>query len=236
MTQEKKIHPRWDFKHSGRLGYEAIVSPRAYEGKGDPKFSADVFVPADSPDLAEIKKLVYEALKAEYPGKKLKFGRLTQEEMDAGVIELQAPWSDGTKAADKAKENREKKGKPPAPQMEVGRGLVRIKMSCPQSRPPGLAAVVDGKFIDLNNPDTRAAQTKHFYSGAYVAPEIAVGTYGANDGRPGGANLFLNSVLFVRHGDRLSGQRDLAEVFKSHIGKASTVDPGRNSLDDEIPF
>lgn len=230
MADEKKQYPRYDFKASTRVTYANIVKPRAFQGKGDPKYSAQFLLAPDSEDLKAIQALCGAALKEQYPGKRLKAGRLTEEQDASGEwVEVVMPWQDGTKLADKAKAEGKNKNK------EAMRGFVVLKAGAPMKNPPALAMVLDGKIVDLNDAETRAMQEKYFYSGAYVAPYVAVATYKAQDGKPGGANLYLNGVLFVKHGERIGGV-NLAEVFKGHIGKASTVDPGTNALDDEIPY
>lgn len=229
MSEEKKVYPRYDFKASARVLFANIVKPRAFEvagqAKGEPRYSASFLLAPDSPDLAEIKRLVGVELKLAFPGKKMKIGRLTEEQEAAGdFVEIAVPWEDGTAAADKAKAAGKTR--------EATRGFIIVKTSSPQKNPPALAAILDSKIVDLNNADTRSAQEKYFYSGAFLAPYVAVGTYKPQNNKPGGSNLFLNGALFVKHGERIGGV-NLAEVFKGHIGQASTVDPGSN---DEIPF
>lgn len=224
---EKAEKISYAFQKAARVSFANIVKPRAFKGKGEERYSAAFVVAPDSDDLKTLKTLVQTELQKQYPGKRLKNSRLSEEQMASGEwVEINVPWKDGTKEADKAKAN----GK----DQEFYRGQVVIKAS--SKYPPALSSVAGGKFTDFTDADTRPALEKLFYSGAYVAPAVSLNTYKASDdGKPGGCGLWLDMVCFVKDGPRLGGTRaNAAEVFRNHIGHTTDVDPGTNAEDDEI--
>lgn len=228
---EKREATTYTFQSAVRVSFANIVKPRAYQGKGEERYGASFLVEPDSKDLAALKELVIAELKAQNPGKKIKLGRLTEEQEAAGdFVECNVPWKDGTKLADAQKA----KGK----DYEVARGKIVIKAS--SKFPPALSSVAGGKFTDYNDADTRPSLEKVFYSGAYVAPHVALNAYKPSNDKPGGVGLWLNAVCFVKDGPRLAGKGiNAAEVFRHHVGQASNVDPGSNEEvieDDEVPF
>ena len=232
MSNKKEL-VTYAFQEPVRAGFANIVAARQFEKagqkKGDLRFDASFILAPDSPDLKALHDLVIVEAKALNPGKRLIPRRLTQEELDKGdCIEIQVPWKDGTKLADKAKAE----GK----DQEFFRGMAVVKTSSKYA--PALAGLEGGKVIEYTNPETRATLDKLFYSGAYMAPYVGVHAYKAMDEKPGGVGLYLNAVCFIKHGARLGGQRvNAAEVFKGYAGTVSSADPGSNDeLDDEIPF
>jgi hypothetical protein len=223
----------YTFKAPIRAGFSNIVSARQFQkegqNKGDPRFDATFLLAPDSPDLIALKDLVIAEAHALNPGKRLVARRLTQEELDAGAVEITVPWKDGTHLANKAKEA----GK----DQEFFRGMVAIKASSKYA--PALSGIEGGKIIEYTNPEARATLDKLFYSGAFMIPHVALHSYKARDDKPGGVGLYLNAVCFIKHGPRLGGQRvNAAEVFKGYAGTVSAEDPGSNDsgFDDEIPF
>jgi hypothetical protein len=224
--------PTYTFLAPARLGFCHLITAHAFQPKpgqtaGDPRYDAQFILEPDNADLVAIKNLVGNTLKTINPGKKLVARRLTQEEMnDGGTVEINVPWSDGTRAADVAKE----KGK----DMEWARGKILLKASSKFS--PTLSAVQNGKIVAFTDPATRAALASSFYSGAWVGPMLSINGYkskgdaNSSSYKPGGAGLWLNAVHFVKHDTKLIGGGGInaAEVFKGYAGQASTVDPGSN--------
>lgn len=231
---DTKDRVTYTFKEPSRPGFANIITAKSYKEdgkeKGDPRFDATFILAPDSGDLTELKSLVIQMLKANIPGKKLIPRRLTQEEVDdPGVVEVSVPWRDGTREADKAKG----KGK----DQEFFRGMITVKAASKYA--PALSGIEGGKLVEYNKPETRATLTKLFYSGAYLVPHVELHYYPAKGDKPAGVGLWLGAVCFIKHGERLGGgggSVNAAEVFKSYAGGVSTVDPGSNELDDEIPF
>jgi len=234
MANAKEEPILYTFKAPVRVAFSNIVSARQFEengkAKGDPRFDGTFILDPDSPDLATIKDLVIAAAKTLNPGKTLRARRLTQEEVDnGGFVEIQVPWKDGTKLADKAKAA----GK----DQEFFRGKIAIKAASKYA--PALSGVEGGKIVSYDNAETRPTLDKLFYAGAYIAPHVCLHAYKARDEKPGGVGLYLNAAIFIKHGPRIGGQRvNPAEVFKGYAGTVSSEDPGANAgseLDDDIP-
>jgi hypothetical protein len=231
MATEKTEVPTFAFTSPVRTGFSNIVTGRAFQGKGDPRHDASFILEPDSADLTALKALVIAEAKKMFPGKKLVARRLTQEELDdKGTVEIQVPWKDGTKAADRAKQE----GK----DQEFFRGKIVVKASSKFA--PALSGVENGAIVEYNNPEAfPLLAKKKFYAGSWVVPYVGVHAYKAMDEKPGGVGLWLNAVCFIKDGARTGGGKGVnaAEVFKAYAGTSTSVDPGSNELDDgEIPF
>lgn len=231
-TSEKKEAIVYTFTTPIRAGFLNVIKARPFKSKGKEKgelrFDGSFIIPPDSPDLVALKAKIGDMLKAAHPGKKLVMRRLTQEELDSGsAVEVRVPWTDGTKEADKAKAANKNQ--------EFFRGNVVLKAS--SKFDPALSAIESGKVVTYDNAETRPSLTRLFYPGAYFVPYLELNAYDAQDDKPAGANLRLKAVLFIKHGERIGGGVNAAEVFKGYAGTASAVDPGSNATDDdEIPF
>jgi hypothetical protein len=233
VTQAKQEQVLYTFRTAVRAAFANVITAKAYKknGKevGDPKYDMTVLVEPDSADLVALKDLCISMAKQNNPGKKLVARRLTQEELDdGGVIEVNMPWSDGTKQADKAK-TPDAAGK--TKDREFMRGKQVIKMSSKYA--PALSGIENGKVISYTNPETRGTLANIFYSGAWVAPLVALHYYKAEEGKPGGVSLWLNAVCFVKHDAKLAGVNvNAAEVFAHYAGTVSAEDPTTGTPDD----
>lgn len=224
--------PTYTFTAPARVGFCNIITARAFQAKpgqpaGDPRYDATFILEPDNADLNAVKALVIETLRALNPGKKLVTRRLTEEELkDGGTVEINVPWKDGTRAADKAKEADK--------DQEFARGKILLKAGSKYA--PTLSAVEGGKIVSFTEPALRANLANRFYSGAWVAPLVGVNSYKAKGNpdesgyKPGGAGLWLNAVHFVKHDTKLigGGGVNAAEVFKGYAGAAVDVNPGSN--------
>lgn len=254
MTTEKAKAEDFNFTSSNIVSYADIMEPRAYvkngQKKGDPKYSGTFVIDptitklvkqgdkdVDMSDLAQLKRAVTAMLNANNKtGKKLKIGRLTEEQEQAGThVEVQVPWKDGTKEADKMKA----KGK----DGEAFRGKILVKGTSKYQ--PALAAIVNKQIVEFTTEESKATAKQYFYSGAYLVPSFGLHYYKGDEGKPDGVSLYLNAVLFAKHGARLGGRNsNPSETFKSYIGSISDEDPtggetttfDRDEMDDEIPF
>jgi len=250
---EKAKPEDFNFSTAHPVAYADIMAPRAFEKngqkKGEPKYSGTFVIDptpklqsidgkdVDMSDLGRLKRDVIKMLNAHNTtGKKLKIGRLTEEQETAGThVEVQVPWKDGTKEADKMKA----KGK----DGETFRGKTLLKAT--SKFPPVLSAVEAGKIVDYpaeNNVQPPAA-AKFFYSGVHIVPSFGLHWYKGDEGKPDGVSLYFNAALFAKHGTRLGGRTaNSAETFKGYIGSISQEDPtagagfSADELDDEIPF
>lgn len=251
MAEKQKVED-FNFLTAHPCAYADIMAPRAFQKngatKGEPKFSGTFVIDptpkmvqqdgkdVDMSDLGRLKRDVIKMLQDHNKtGKKLKIGRLTEEQEQAGShIEVQVPWKDGTKEADRMKA----KGK----DGEVFRGKVLVKAT--SKFPPALAAVENGKIVELPAVDNTQppSAAKYFYSGAHLVPSFGLHWYKGDEGKPDGVSLYFNAALFAKHGTRLGGRAaNAAETFKGYVGSISQEDPtggtfNRDDLDDEIPF
>lgn len=250
-TNEKQKQEDFNFTTSARVSHADIMESRAFvkngQKKGDPKYAGTFIVDptpkivkqgdkeVDMSDLAQLKRACIAMLNANNKtGKKLKIGRLTEEQETAGThVEVQVPWKDGTKEADKMKA----KGK----DGEAFRGMILVKGTSKYQ--PALAAIENKKIVTFDTEESKPGAKKYFYSGAYLVPSFGLHFYKGDEGKPDGVSLYLNAVLFAKHGARLGGRNaNASETFKSYIGSISDEDPSGGApaegdyLDDEIPF
>jgi hypothetical protein len=233
---DKEKQPDFNFTTSHRVSYADILEPRSYQKKGqpkgDPRYSGTFLIDPNDPDLAKLKAEVNALLIANNTsGKKLKVGRLTEEQEAKNThVEIQVPWKSGDKEADRMKAAG-KDG-------EVFRGLVLLKASSKYQ--PALAALDAGKLLEFSTPESIAVSKKYFYSGAYLVPSVGLHYYKGDAGKPDGVSLYLNAVMFAKHGPRLGGRSvNAAETFKGYIGQIKDTDPtggASEELDDEIAF
>lgn len=200
------------------LTFPNLIEPRAVtnNGKpsGEPKYSASLEFDLDHPDLAPLKAKAAAIAKARWPGRDLK--------------ELQFPFSDGNKLADKAKA----RGK----DREFSRGKV-VFVARSKFR-PDLSVISNGKLLDLTDDAAVLAQQRAFYSGVQVSAQVTLKAYDGVGNNPDGVNAYLDKVLSFNKGERVAGGgRSAAETFKGYAGLVSNEDPTVGAdLDDEIPF
>lgn len=256
---EKQEKIKVSFTEGYRGTYLNVLEPKAFarkgQVKGDPKYSGTFIVQPKyvekdgkkvidtTSDLGRLMVQVMDVLKANYPGKKLVIGRrMTQEELDAGAVEVNVPWQKGEKLIESQKKGAAEKGK--AFDEEAAKklydGTICIKAS---SKYPVALDVIDNKtLISLSTPEAiKATGPKYFYSGAYFLPTFSLNFYKGDEKNNGGVSLYLDAVLFTKHGDRIGGRtHNAAEAYKGYLGKISQEDPTEGmpaeNMDDEIPF
>lgn len=259
MSEEKQEKPSITFSQGYRGTYINVLEARAFarkgQAKGDPKYSATVIVtPAyvdrngkqvidPASDLGKLMQMVTDTLKAVYPGKKLVVGRrMTQEELDVGAVEVNVPWFKGEKEIARMKEKQGAKFDEVAAK-KLYAGTVCVKASSKYQ--PALDVIdkaAPGGVVTLTTPEAiKAIGTKHFYSGAFFLPTFALNPYKGDEKNNGGVSLYLNALLFVKHGERIGGRvHNAAEAYKGYLGKISQEDPtegmASEDMDDEIPF
>lgn len=193
-----------------------LDKPRAVEknGKptGEPKYSGNFeFNPTDE-DLAAMKSVAASVARAKWPGRALG--------------ELAFPFTNGDKLADKAKA----KGK----DREFSRG--KVVLTARSKYQPKLSVIQGGKIVEIEpGPQADAMIRKVFYTGVQVLAQFTFSAYEGVGNNPDGVNAYLNMVLSLNKGDRLTGGASAADVFKGYIGGMTDEDP-TTGLDDEIPF
>lgn len=189
------------------------VKNKAGKASGDPKFSVNLEFDADSADLAAMKAEAVKVARAKWPG--------------VDVKTLKFPFTSGTVLADKAKD----KGK----DREFSRG--KAVLTARSKYQPRLSTVKGGSAVDIDGDD-KALVKKLFYSGCQVLAQVNFQAYDAvNDDGKDGVTAYINMVMSLNKGTRLTGGASAAEVFKGYIGTSSAEDPtGGELMDDEIAF
>jgi hypothetical protein len=189
------------------------VKNKAGKASGDPKFSVNLEFDADSTDLADLKAEAVKVARAKWPG--------------VDVKTLKFPFTSGTTLADKAKD----KGK----DREFSRG--KAVLTARSKYQPRLSTVKGGAAVDIDGDD-KSLVKKLFYSGCQVLAQVNFQAYDAvNEDGKDGVTAYINMVMSLNKGTRLTGGASAAEVFKSYIGTATDEDPtAGEDLDDEIPF
>lgn len=253
VTTEAKEKPQLVFTDAYRGTYINAIEAKAFQkkgqAKGDPKYSGSFIVepkmidkegkqvidPAS--DFGKLQIEVVRMLKAKHPEKKLIIGRrMTQEELDSGkAVEVNVPWQKGEKLVASMKGDDSKK----AEASKVYNGKYVIKGSSKYR--PALDAVEPGtgKLISYANADEsviKGKASKYFYSGAYFLPTFSLNYYDGDEGKPSGVSLYLNALLFCKHGERLGGRsHNPAEAYKGYLGKVSQEDPTDGAAAEELP-
>jgi hypothetical protein len=191
-----------------------VPKPVKLNGKetGDPKYSLNIEMAPDHPDLPIMKAKAVAVARAKWPG------------IDLASIDF--PFTDGNKLADKAKA----KGK----DREFSRG--KAVLTSRSQFPAKLTAVVNGQPVDYSE-DALVNARPYFYNGVDVLARVKFQAYDAvGNGRPG-VTAYLDTVVSLNRGKKLSGGQTGSETFKGYIGLMSKEDPtAGQALDDEIPF
>lgn len=211
-----KEEGRYALTAPGTLTFPNLLEARAVlkNGKptGDPKYSVNLELAADHPDLKALKAKAAAVAKAKWPGRDL--------------AELAFPFADGNKLADKAKA----KGK----DREFSRG--KAVLTARSKYQPKLSIIEGGKLIDLEG-DAIALHGRKFYSGCEVLAQVTFSAYDeVGNGQPG-VNAYIDIVVSLNRGTKVMGGASAAEVFKSYVGLTSDEDPTTGiDVDEEIPF
>lgn len=218
MAAEKSKPVPFTFTTPVRAPYLSVIEARAFKGsKEEPKFDATFVADPDHVDVVALKAKFAEVARARWPGRdfaQLKFPITTGAKMIANSLKMAEKKSTAPKAY---------------PFFE---GNVLVFKARSKFRPV-LGRIVNGKVIDLTEADMKSG--KYFYGGGYVVPEFGINTYIAEKADDkDGLNLFLNSLLWVKDGEKVGGgQASAAEKFSAFAGTVTDVSPG---TDDEIPF
>ena len=236
MADTKREYVNFALTEAVPTAFMNVVNPVPFKkggvSKGDPRYSATFVFAPDSGDLKALKALIVDKMKAFFPGKKLVSRRLTQDELDGGgVVEVKLPWADGTKFADEGTNGAEKRDN------EWARGKVMVKAGSNDQHPPGLSAIENGKVVEFNTPESRAANAGKFASGAYVVAQFGLNIYPAKGETPGGCSLWPRAICHVKPGPKTTGGGGVnqAEVFRAYAGTVKADNPYAGA-DDEIPF
>lgn len=196
------------------MSFPNLDEPRAVKrnGKetGKKKYSINLELEPDSATLKAFKAEAVAVARAKWPG--------------VDLATLKFPFTSGDKLADAAKA----KGK----DREFSRG--KAVFTARTEFQPNLSTIKAGKIVDLDGED-KGQIKKLFYNGTKVLAEFQFKAYDAvnEDGKPG-VNAYVNKVLTLNQGTRLTGGASSEEAFKDYIGSVSDYNP-TEGLDDEIP-
>lgn len=207
------------------LAHPNLITARPFKDangkeKGDPKYGCNFVLSPDHPDFAGLKAKAVQVARAKWPDRDLK--------------ELRFPFKDGSKEADKRKA---RKGDKYTGDAEYQRG--QIVLPARSNYEPALA-VIDGnppRFVDLEGA-ARVANEKKFYFGCEVLAQVNFVAYNkTSDDTKDGVTAYLNQVVSLNRGKRLTSAQSAAETFKGYAGTVSAVDPTAGAeLDDDIAF
>lgn len=192
-----------------------VPKPFTRNGKavGEPKYSGNLEMAQDHPQLAALKARAAAVAKAKFPGVSFK--------------DLVFPFTNGDKLADAAKAKKRDR--------EFSRG--KVILAARSKFAPSLSVIVNAQITEFDESN-RAVAGRHFYSGAEVLARVNFVAYdGVGEGGKPGVTAYLGMVLATGKGKRLTGGASAAEVFKGYVGTASAEDPvgGSAFSDDEIP-
>jgi hypothetical protein len=185
-------------------------TPPGGKATGEPKFSANLNFAADSEDLKSLKQLAAKIARAQWP--------------DKPFSELHFPFSSGDKLADE----RKKKGKDDG---EYTRG--KVVVNAKSKYEVRLAYTEKGKIIDLETDTARLAAKGKFYSGVEVLAQLNLTPYEVSASNKG-ITAYLNMVLSIGKGERLSGGQTASEAFKDYVGSVSAEDPTAPGTDESL--
>lgn len=221
--KRKPGNARYSLTEPVVMTFPNLIVPRKFKGKGgkesgEPKFGASFVFKIDSADLKAMKVLAAKIAREKWPGRAL--------------TELAFPFSDGTKLADKGKQDHKDR--------EFYRGGVVLTAHTGEKYPPKLSGFENGIVVDYDGDAKKAAAGK-FYSGVEVLAQFNLAVYNGVGNNPDGVTAYVNMVFTTNKGTRLSTGQTAAEVFKSYIGTVSQEDPTAGQfvaedLDDQIPF
>lgn len=201
---------------------EAKKFKRAGKETGEAKFGASFVFDPDHPDLKPMKTLAATLAKQKWPG--------------GDLSKMLFPFKSGDKEIEKRIAKLKKEGKEYKGDADFMKGKVIVKTSSKYQ--PRLSVILNGKPVDLEG-EALAAHKGKFYFGTQALAQLNFVPYDAiKEGDSDGVTAYLNMVLTLNKGERLSGGASAAEVFKGYVGHSTTEDPTAvgETVDDEIPF
>lgn len=178
-----------------RLSYEHIFQPSAMDSKSTPKYSAELLIPKDHPDLPAIKRAIFEAGAEKFPQ----------------AIATGKPWPMGyTCALKDADKETDDSGVVLSEKNPASKGCYILKTQ--SSRRP---VVVNRNKAAITEEDGI------IYSGCYVNVSAAVDGYEYERIKKG-VTCYLNGVQFVADGARFGS--DATNDFEALDGEDDGID------------
>ncbi len=226
-----------------RMSYPNLLKARAFGKKsdqdsGDPRYSVEQIYDAESLTKfqifdekvqkfvdVDVRRVAAAIAKEEWPDLSVK------DAVAAGVLGW--PIKDGDQHAAK----REIEGKKNSEQY-LGKKIMYAKANV--DYPPRLYYMKDGKREQIVRGTTAGDQlaTQLFYGGAYAFAEITVKAVLSGSNKF--VTCYLNSIRFVKDGDRFGGG-SMMDRFDGIDGGTADIDPTGGvetgaDADDDIPF
>jgi hypothetical protein len=219
------------------MSYTNIVKPRAFEqnGKamGDPTYSTEMIISAG--DMGKFKRpndeggfddvslaaVAAEVAKAKWPDISVKDAVATGK--------LGWPINDGDDLADK----KVKKGKS-EDSVAAYRGNKIIRAKSNLEFAPRMYYSEEGKRKQINRglESDEAKATQLFVAGSYAYAEITIRATSYKDDY---VTLYLNSIKYVRQGERLGSASTMDRFDAGISGGEEDYDP-TEGMDDDIPL
>jgi hypothetical protein len=180
-----------------RLSYEHIFQPSAMDDNSTPKYSAELLIPKDHPDLPAVKRAIFEAGAEKFP--------------QAFADPLRSVWPMGyTCALKDADKDVDSSGVILAEKNPASKGCYILKASSTK-RP----VVLGRRKEALTEADGI------IYSGCYINASVAAGGYVFGKVKKG-VTCYLNGVQFVQDGERFGS--DASSDFDELDGGAGDDD------------
>lgn len=209
------------------MAHPNLFVPKAFGKKGketgEPKYSANLLLPLDHPDLPGIKATIMAVARGKWPARDI------GAEIKAGTFKM--PLTSGDKQVERAKKKLADAGKADDNRADYQAG--KIIIAGRSKYEPKLAGIENGKVVDYIDAARAAAKNK-FYFGVHVLAQLNFVAYDGVGANPDGVTAYLNMVLTLNKGERLTAGTSAAETFRGYVGQASAEDP--TGASDDIPF
>ncbi len=229
-----------------RLSYPKLINPESYmengQPKGDPVYTSELLVP--EADLDKFRTWDDEKGEWRYDNLNTFCAKLSKKRFGAdfdikGALQHSAiSWP--VQSAEKYIDQRVAKsgGKVTAEQLDhyLGHYIVRGKALSEIKGSPNAPTLyhVDGterKVIARGTEQGKQLAADLFYGGAWVVVDLTAVSGTAGDNKY--VTLYINSVIFIKHGDRFGGGANLMDRFEGVKGGASDYDPTAG-MDEDI--
>lgn len=225
MSEQKAINHSFQLTVPVVMAHPHLDKPQAFKRKGkdagEPKFGASFVLDPNGPDFANLKAEVAKAIKAKWPGRELKG--------------FKVPWTAGDRLIEKYVAKKKAEGKEDDGKADFQKGMQVVKGASKYR--PKLAVVENGELIDVTD-ENMALHKGKFYFGVQALARFNLVAYDKiNDDAQDGVTAYLDMVVSLNKGERLTGGPTAAETFKGVVGGLSAEDPtGGEAVSDHDDF
>lgn len=209
--------------------FEAKPFMRKGKPAGEPKFGGSLVFDLENPDVKAIKQLAVKLAGAKWPGRDVvseSKGKVVTDEQGKQTRlapTFKFPWTLGDTLVAKRAAKLKADGKEADDKADFQAGKLVIKTASKYA--PRCAVLLNGKPTDLT-PETVKAYVSQFYFGVKVLAQLNLVAYD-KVGETGidGITVYLNMVLSLNKGEKLSAGASATEVFKDYVGTTTDEDP-----------